>query len=321
MALITLKNLFMTKNLIKLSRTYRLLLAMMLSAFAAGAQELKVATYNIRMDASSDTEKGDGWKRRQMPLTQLIRYHDFDIFGSQEVLHNQLLDMLAKLPSYGYTGVGRDDGATKGEYSPIFYKKDRFELLKTGTFWLSENTQVPNKGWDAALPRICTWGLFLDKKSNKKFMFFNTHFDHIGVKARQESAKLIMSKIKEIGGTSTPAILVGDLNVDQNNDGYKVINESGLLKDAFELADMRYASTGTFNDFKSNAVTNGRIDHIFFTKNFKVKSYAVLTDTYHALDNTEEAFNAATVTGEIKLQKSLSRTPSDHYPVEVVISL
>nr|WP_068891624.1 endonuclease/exonuclease/phosphatase family protein [Pedobacter panaciterrae] len=283
------------------------------------AQVVKIATYNIRMDAASDVKQGDGWKQRYIPLTQLIKYHDFDIFGSQEVLQNQLEDMLGQLNEYTYVGVGREDGAKKGEYAPIFYKKDKFQVLKSGTFWLSENTAAPNKGWDAVLPRICTWGLFRDLKTKKKFMFFNTHFDHVGVKARLESAKLIMAKIKEIGGTNIPAVLTGDFNVDQLSESYKVIDESGLLKDSFEMTDAPYALNGTFNNFRSNAITASRIDHIFLTKQFKVKRYGVLTDTYHTLDDSNVAFNPATAPKELKLQNSQARVPSDHYPVTIIV--
>ena len=130
----------------------------------AVAQELTVATYNIRNANKGDAERGNGWERRCPWVCGLIEFQGFDIFGSQEVLDGQLHDMLAQLPGYAYIGVGRDDGKAKGEYSPIFYKKERFRLLDEGHFWLSEVTDRPNKGWDAALPRICTWGHFLDRQ-------------------------------------------------------------------------------------------------------------------------------------------------------------
>ncbi|OAV74318.1 hypothetical protein Barb7_02195 [Bacteroidales bacterium Barb7] len=120
------------------------------------AQQLTVATYNIRYDSQEDAEKGNGWKQRCPFICQQIRFNDFDIFGAQEVLHNQLADMLNALPGYAFIGVGRDDGATAGEYAPIFYKKEVLTLLRSGHFWLSEVTDSPNNGWDAALPRICT---------------------------------------------------------------------------------------------------------------------------------------------------------------------
>ncbi len=121
------------------------------------AQQLNVASYNVRNSNPNDAKAGNGWEQRCPVLTQLITFHDFDIFGAQEVKHNQLEDMLNALPAYNYIGVGRDDGKTKGEYAPIFYRKDKFKLLKSGNFWLSEDTTKPNKGWDAAYTRICTW--------------------------------------------------------------------------------------------------------------------------------------------------------------------
>ena len=302
-------------------KCYLLFVLLLTTLPSLQAQILKVATFNIRYDSEGDIKQGDGWKQRQQPLTQLIKFHDFDIFGAQEVLNNQLEDMLGLLPGYSYTGVGRDDGLKKGEYAPIFFKTEKYNLLKSGTFWLSQDTSKPNKGWDAVLPRICTWGLFQDKKSKKKFMFFNTHFDHVGVTARKESAKLIMDKIREIGADKIPAILTGDFNVDQNSDSYAVINDSGLLKDAFTLVKSPYAATGTFNSFKANSLTNSRIDHIFLTKAFKVNRYGILTDTYRVLDNASVAFNPANAPGEIKLQNSPAKTPSDHYPVMIVVEL
>ena len=146
--------------------------------FCAAAQELTVATYNIRNANRGDAERGNGWERRGPWVCCLIEFHGFDIFGSQEVLDGQLHDMLAQLPDYDYIGVGRDDGKTQGEYAPIFYKKERFRLLDDGHFWLSEITDRPNKGWDAALPRICTWGHFLDLQTKRRFWFFNLFVCH-----------------------------------------------------------------------------------------------------------------------------------------------
>lgn len=287
-----------------------------LGCFNLKAQELRLATYNIRLDAKSDGEQGNGWQQRKGALTQLIRFHDFDIFGAQEVLKNQLDDMLGDLSDYSYVGVGRDDGEEKGEFSPIFYKKGLFSLLKSGTFWLSEDMERPNKGWDAALPRICTWGLFQDKVTHKEFMFFNTHFDHVGVQARIESAKLIMAKVKEIGKDKLPAILTGDFNVDQYSEGYSTLAGSGLLSDAYETAAFRYALSGTFSGFNINAASTSRIDHVFLTYQFKVKRYGILTDTYKVENLVGDQVPASSVEDEV----SLARLPSDHYPVMVVVA-
>ena len=209
--------------------------------FCAAAQELTVATYNIRNANRGDAERGNGWERRGPWVCRLIEFHGFDIFGSQEVLDGQLHDMLAQLPDYDYIGVGRDDGKTQGEYAPVFYKKERFRLLDEGHFWLSEITDRPNKGWDAALPRICTWGHFLDLQTKRRFWFFNLHMDHIGVQAREESAKLVVAKIREMCKPKEFVILTGDFNVDQNNHIYTTFVSSGILADSYETAGRRYA--------------------------------------------------------------------------------
>ena len=248
----------------------------------AVAQELTVATYNIRNANKGDAERGNGWERRCPWVCGLIEFQGFDIFGSQEVLDGQLHDMLAQLPDYAYIGVGRDDGKAKGEYSPIFYKKERFRLLDEGHFWLSEVTDRPNKGWDAALPRICTWGHFLDRQTRRRFWFFNLHMDHVGVRAREESAKLVVAKIREMCGPREFVILTGDFNVDQNNPIYTTFTASGVLADSYETAARRYAPNGTFNNFNPTLKTDSRIDHIFVSPSVRVHDYGVLTDTYRS---------------------------------------
>jgi endonuclease/exonuclease/phosphatase family metal-dependent hydrolase len=269
-------------------------LFLLLAVSATGsAQTMKVATYNVRYDNKQDT--ANAWLRRLPHLTNLIRFQDFDLFGTQEVLYTQLQDMTSKLPGYAYIGVGRDDGKQAGEYSAIFYKQDRYKLLKQGTFWLAPNTTTPVKGWDAALPRVCTWGQFQEKNTGFTFYLFNTHFDHVGVEARKESAKLILAKIKEMAGTS-PAILTGDLNVDQRNESYTLLSTSGTLKDAYQTAALVYAPNGTFNNFKTTTKTDARIDHIFLSPAFTATRYGILTDTYGG-----------------------GKIPSDHYPVAIEV--
>ena len=134
------------------------------------------------------------------------------------MLLHQLKDMKEALPGYDYIGVGRDDGKDKGEHSAIFYRTDKFDIVEKGDFWLSETPDVPSKGWDAVLPRICSWGHFKCKDTGFEFLFFNLHMDHIGKKARVESAFLVQEKMKELGrGKNLPAILTGDFNVDQTH--------------------------------------------------------------------------------------------------------
>lgn len=268
----------------------------MAMALSAAAQQITVATYNIRYENKGDADKGDGWERRAPVVAALIRFHDFDIVGTQEGRIGQLRDLDQLLPGYGRIGVGRDDGKEGGEHVAVFYKKDRFKLIRQGNFWLAEETDKPVKGWDAALPRICTWGEFEDVQSGKRLLFYNIHFDHVGVMARSESAKLIMRKMKELGGEK-PVILTGDFNVDQHNESYHLLNGSGVLRDIYDLAEIQYALTGTFNHFSADAHTDKRIDHIFVSPHFTVARYGILTDTYR---DDEKA-----------------RVPSDHFPVVV----
>lgn len=294
-------------------------LIFMIIAFACtSTHELTVASYNLRYDNQKDIENGNAWKDRFPVIVEIIRYNDFEIFGAQEALHHMIDDLLTDLPGYDFIGVGRDDGAVKGEFAPIFYKSERIELLKSGHFWLSENTDYPNKGWDAALPRICTWGEFKDKQSNFHFYFFNLHMDHVGVEARSESAKLVIRKIDEIC-KGKPVILTGDFNVDQNSDSYQVLAATGNLKDSYESAEICFALNGTFNAFDPNLKTDSRIDHVFTSPDFHVDKYGILTDTYRLKVN-DSIIQKGDFPKEVFFEDHISRLPSDHFPVKVNLS-
>ena len=144
---------------------------------------ITVASYNLRNANGGDSINGNGWGQRYPVIAQIVQYHDFDIFGTQECFIHQLKDIKEALPGYDYIGVGRDDGKEKGEHSAIFYRTDKFDVIEKGDFWLSETPDVPSKGWDAVLPRICSWGHFKCKDTGFEFLFFNLHMDHIGKKA------------------------------------------------------------------------------------------------------------------------------------------
>jgi endonuclease/exonuclease/phosphatase family metal-dependent hydrolase len=275
---------------------YTTLTCLILSG-AAFSQQLNIATYNLRNDNKEDSLKGNGWGQRYPVIAQLIQFNDLDIFGTQEGKYNMLNDLTSVMPGYKWIGIGRDDGIKKGEYSAIFYKETRFKIVKQGNFWLSTITDRPNKGWDAALPRICTWAQFQDIKTGFKFYFFNIHMDHIGVLARKNSATLVLSKIKEMAGDQ-PTIFTGDFNVDQHNESYTEVLSTGVLKDCFNLAPVKFANSNSFNAFKVDGVGDARIDHIFVTKQFDVKRYAILTNTYHG-----------------------GKLPSDHYPVVAIMNV
>jgi len=291
-----------------------------LFVFNGHAQQLNIATFNLRYKNGGDARKGNGWEQRMPVIADLIRFHDFDIFGTQEGLQEQLLDLTDKLTEYNYIGVGRNNGREAGEHAAIFYKKDMFKLISSGNFWLSEKPEKPNRGWDAALPRICSWGQFEHIASGKKFFFFNTHFDHVGVVARRESAKLILSKIRELAGDHS-AILTGDFNVDQTNEIYNILTGS-VLQDAYETANFKYALNGTFNHFDINTQTSSRIDHILHSPCIVVKRYGVLTDSYRTMKNGgRNVSTSGNFPKEVSLQEYEARLPSDHFPVMVVVEM
>ena len=299
-------------------KRYLLSAAALCFAMAMSAQSLFVGSYNIRYHNSDDDRNGNVWKTRCKVICDQVNFESPDIFGAQEVLHAQLGDLLGALDGYDYIGVGRDNGKTKGEYAAIFYKKDRVKLLNKGNFWLNETPDKPKLGWDAACIRICSWGEFEQAETGFRFYYFNLHMDHVGVVARREAAKLVVKKIGEIA-KGAPVVLPGDFNVDQTHQSYAEIVDSGMLVDSYDVAEMRYALNGTFNAFKTNNFTESRIDHVFVSPSFKVKKYGVLTDTYRSPVDEAQAGTEANAPQEITFKHFKARTPSDHFPVKVVL--
>lgn len=279
---------------------------------------INIATYNLRYANHGDSLHGNGWGQRLPVISQLIRFHDFDIFGTQEGLYQQLEGLKDNLPGYAYIGIGREDGKQAGEHSAIFYKTGKFRLLDKGDFWLSTITDRPNKGWDAVLPRICSWGKFEVIETGFVFYFFNLHMDHVGVQARAESAKLILAKIKTFP-PQTPVILTGDFNVDQTNESYALVNNSGILKDSYALSPLKYTQNGTFNNFKTDNKTESRIDHIFVGHAFNVLRYGILTDTYRIKKEDVVAEKSGDLPSEVSPTTFVAKTPSDHFPVMVQV--
>ena len=261
--------------------------------FSSRSQILRVATFNMRYDNSGDSL--NPWKERLPVISQMVHFHDFDVFGGQELLHHQVEGLQNNLPQFAFYGVGRDDGKTKGEYTPVFYKKDKFRLLEKGTFWLSETPGKVSKGWDAALPRICSWIKLEEVDTGLTFFVFNTHFDHRGMQARKNSAILILDQMKTIAG-NVPALLTGDFNFDQYHENYKLIKLSPDVKDTYDLAKIKMPHNGTFNGFRITSNSDKRIDHIFVNDSFEVRKYGILTDSY------------------------FGKFPSDHFPVVVEVA-
>lgn len=264
-----------------------LIIATLFAQFSVAKKSvpMNVMSYNIRCVATSD---GDNqWMYRKDFAADLIKFHDVDIFGAQEVTHEQLMDMLGRLPEYAYIGVGRTDGKMKGEYTPIFYKKERFKLLKSGHFWLAEDKDaVGKKGWDSACERVASWGIFKDNESGKKFFFLNTHLDHMGKRARHEGALLVLQEVEALS-EGLPVFVTGDFNAVPSDDPIQVLtNESDErhLTHARNMAEFVYGPEWTFHGFgRVPLKKRGWIDYIFVKGEFRVLKYAVLTETLNHL--------------------------------------
>lgn len=251
-----------------------LLLTTAVKAQRKPADYLNVMSYNIRYNNTMDGE--DAWPNRKDNVKALVKFHDADILCVQEALALQA-DELLENTNYEMVGVGRTDGKREGEFSAIYFDKTRFVKKDGGTFWLSDTPEKPSRGWDAAIVRICTWVRLYDKWNKKEFMVFNTHYDHVGVQARIESAKLIKKKIQEIA-PKLPVVLTGDLNVTPETEAVATIKT--FLSDTKEISiEPAYGPDGTFNSFKWNAPLKDKIDYIFVNKGFKVQKFGVLSDS------------------------------------------
>ena len=240
----------------------------------------RMMTYNIRLDTICDGK--NRWHCRKDRVINLIHHYAPDLLGVQEPLPEQMVDLQGGLSDYGSYGVGRNDGRDSGEFSAVFYRHARFELIDKGTFWLSESPDTPgSKGWDADLPRICSWVRLKDRSTNKEVCHFNTHFDHQGHKARRESARLILTRIQQIVGSSIPAILTGDFNTGPESDAYHTIITNTAFQDAKLSSESPHSGPdGTWSTFDVGTGIGDRIDYIFITSShLKALTHAHLTDS------------------------------------------
>ena len=238
------------------------------------SQQHTIISYNIRYDNNWDIE--NSWEIRRGNIIQILIKYSPSIIGVQEGLLNQVQYIDNSLINYDYVGVGRDDGKEKGEFCAIYFDTTRYVLMKNSTFWLSETPDTISVGWDAALERICTYGLFKDRITKKEFWVFNTHFDHMGIIAREKSSGLILKRIKKINRQSLPVILMGDFNSIPNSPPVKEIVTE--LSDALQISLQKlHGPGGTFNGFNEDLPIEKRIDYIF-TKNLKVLSYTHVND-------------------------------------------
>ena len=250
---------------------------------------MKVMSFNILCGGP----EGHSWPERKALVADTIRKEMPDSFGVQEAHYNWMQILVNALPEYDYVGVGRDDGDKKGEFSAVFYKKDAYNLLDSGTFWLSETPDRPGKGWDAACIRVCSWAKLENKENGKVFVHFNTHLDHVGLVAMQKGAELVTKKAAEIC-PDAPAFFTGDFNVTPESAPYATVIANGF-------SDSRLLAPETDNGptFHADVVADTAdkkhhsiIDYCFVKGDIEVKSYKVIRDLYDG-----------------------NLHPSDHYPV------
>lgn len=237
-----------------------------------GTVKVRWGTFNIRYNNPDDYRISCGWDQRRERVVQYLTDNQVDICGMQEVTYEQLMYLRRNMKDYDYVGVCRTDGKTKGEASPVFFRKDKYKVLDKGNFWLSETPDVVgSKGWDAALERIASWVKLKDRKTGRIFMAVNTHFDHVGKTARRESARLIMRKIQEIVG-GNPAVVTGDFNVTEKDEAYTtMVTNEFRMNDAYHMTDNRTGVNFTYHDFcRIPAKKAEKIDFIFLTPNVKV---------------------------------------------------
>ncbi len=244
---------------------------------AQSEQPLEVMTFNIRLDAPSDS--ANNWKYRKDDVCKMITYYQPDLLGMQEVCHNQMEDLKQGLPQYTAIGVGRDDGKEAGEYCPVFFNTARFDLVDSGNFALSEHPDsIGVRGWDASYNRIATWAILQEKSNGKKLAFFNTHLDNDGVVARKEGIQLVLNKIKELA-PGMPAFVTGDFNCTSGEEPLKVL-EAGGMKNAAEVAAISYGPSWSFHDFfRLPLEERVMLDYVFVTGDAKVDRYRVIQDT------------------------------------------
>ena len=270
---------------------------------------VRVMSFNIRLATPKDVPGGNGWDVRKEMLFKTIEHFAPDLAGFQEVLPTQAEELKARFAAtHDFIGVPRNDGKTSGEMVPVLFRRDRFERVRDGTFWLSDTPEtIGSKGWDADLPRIVTWVELRDRQhGNRPILFLNTHFDHLGKVARMESAKLLRRRMLElageagVGGGDKAVVITGDFNTPQYSPPYKeLLGDAGAplrLVETFKEATPKPTSRDyTFHGFSGNNKRADRIDWVLRSDHFKT--------TEAAIDRTNEK----------------GRYPSDHYPVTAVL--
>jgi endonuclease/exonuclease/phosphatase family metal-dependent hydrolase len=262
----------------------------------AQSQKLRLMTYNIRLDLASDG--ANAWPHRRHWVVAQIEWLRPDIFGMQEVLPGQKADVAADLPQYELFGEGRDAGG-KGEASPLGFDTRKFRFNEGGTFWLSPTPEVSSKGWDAAYPRIVTWARLQLRGTKQVVLAVNTHWDHIGLVARRQSAAQMLKWIEKNARRCEAVLVFGDFNSEMSSEQMQVMTQGPpALRDARAATKSPpFGPGGTFNGFTTAPLAADAIDHVLVGVGVEVERYAVFSQVIEG------------------------RVPSDHFPVVVDLSI
>lgn len=284
-----------------MKKLFCLIIPFMLSAFLScrskSGENLKIMTLNLRYDNPGDSI--NGWPNRAGQVRHFIEENSPDVIGMQEVLSGQYVYLDSVLSGYSSAGSGRDDGLRGGEMNPVFFRKDRFDMVRNITFWLSDTPGFPgSKAWGASLPRIVTWLELVSKDTHEHFFFFNTHFAHDSDSARRMSAELLLDTVPEISG-DFPFIITGDFNMAPESRGYSILTgpdeKLSIMRDSYFVSDKKpLGPSYTFNGF-SDKPGSGRIDYIFVKSGIKVLEHRTIP------------------------HKESGVFISDHWPVEAVV--
>lgn len=271
------------------------LLAAVAQAAAQDRAPLTVMTFNIRYGTANDGE--NRWALRKDFLIDVVREQNADLVGLQEALDFQIDEIVAAIPAYGVIGVGRDDGARKGEYAAILFRRDRFQVSDAGTFWFSDTPSViASKSWGNNITRICTWARLVDR-DGRAFWHFNVHLDHQSQPSRERSAQLLRKRIDERAFASEPVVVTGDFNAGESNPAVAAMTAGGVFVDTFRVKHADERVVGTFSGFDVTKTSGEKIDYVFAPAGAEV------------------------LRAEIIRTARAGRTPSDHFPVVAQIKL
>jgi endonuclease/exonuclease/phosphatase family metal-dependent hydrolase len=265
---------------------------------------LEIVSFNVRFDNPNDGV--NAWPNRREMVYRLMRELDADVAGLQEVLINQLEDLDAALPEYQRVGVGRDDGVTAGEYSPILYRTSRFDVETSGNFWFSDTPEIPgSRSWGNYTTRICTWGRFVEKGTGRAYYHFNVHLDNLSLVSREKSVALLMQRIRERRVSTDPFIVTGDFNGGESEVAIRFMKGEVPIEgadnplpmvDSFRALHPTATGAGTFHNFLGGN-DGAKLDYIFTRPGDRSTAAAII------------------------LKQEDGRYPSDHYPMTATVEI